>query len=339
MSEWDAAPQALRGLFALASFIVGALILSAAALIGCTHGRTPAYNGLTLIPAERSAAQSAEPTVPLRIIADLVDPRALAYDAERDELYVGVMIGESFSRDSVAFVMLLSGEGALLDARFVEFEDEGSPLREIRALAASGNRLYLLQSKRLLIYNRASAELLKAIPINGARALHAMALGPDDEVYLADRGLTLGARGFMPEESDAIYRVDTRGSVTRLAHGPELGRPGGLDFVDGSLWIASFGSGELYRLSEEGELVERRSLSAGSLDGVVALSSDRIAIASWEAAGILIGEPRGRIAVEIHGVGGPAAIAFDTRRDRLFVALPLMNELRIFELGTLRSED
>lgn len=308
------------------------LALGSALGAGCARSAPPLYDALTIAPGSSLDMPLPEVSEPLDIIRDIPSPRALAYDAARDELLVGVRVGEATSDDREAFIMRFDGEGTLLDPRYLEFESEGEPLRDLRALALSDDALYLLESRRLLIFNRASGELLRAIEIEGARALHAIALDPSGAAYLVDRGLSLGERGFIPEESDAVYRVDPAGDVRLLAEGVELGRPAGITLAEDGLWIVSFGSGALFRLSDEGEIVDRRTLSAGSLDGLLSLSDGRLIIASWEARAILIGEKRGDIEAEIHGVDGPAAIAIDEARGRLYVALPLMNELRIFRL-------
>ena len=325
MSKWDVASQAISapgGFFAgpfKALFItLLTLALGSALGAGCARSAPPLYDALTIAPGSSLDAPLPEVSEPLRVISDIPSPRALAYDAARDELLVGVRVGETSSGDREVFIMRFDGEGRLLDPRYLEFESEGEPLRDLRGLALSEDALYLLESRRLLIFNRASGELLRAIEIEGARALHAIALDPSGAAYLVDRGLSLGERGFIPEESDAVYRVDPAGDVRILAE-------------DG-LWIVSFGSGALFRLSDEGEIVDRRTLSAGSLDGLLSLSDGRLIIASWEARAILIGEKRGDIEPEIHGVDGPAAIAIDEARGRLYVALPLMNELRVFRL-------
>lgn len=331
MSKWDDAPQALSGARS-ASYWAAALLYGLIILSGCAREASPIYETLTLTPAARPEPAPAKVSEPLRIVRDIESPRALAYDSARDELLVGVMIGESFSEDRTAFIMRLSGEGDVLDPRYLEAVAPNEPLRELRDLAIDDEHLYVLESRRLLIFSRAGLELLRAIEIEGARALSAIALGESGELYLVDRGLRLGARGFIPEDSDAIYRVDPRGGVEALIEGAGLGRPSALAAIDGELWIVSFGSGELYRLSAEGELVDRRSLSAGSLDDLIALPDGRLAIASWEAKAILIGERRGAIEAEVHGVDGPTALAFDERSGRLFIALRLMNELRIFSL-------
>lgn len=328
-----------RGITAcIAAFMVGGAALES----GCARPTPTLYETLTLAYSHTPAPPTPQKTRPLETFSSIPSPRAFAYDPERDELLVGVRIGESSSVETEAFVMRLDGEGRLLDPRYLDQIAPGEKLRDLRDLALSEDTLYVLESWRLLLFNRAGGELRRAIPIEGARALHALTLGPNGEVYLADRGLRLGDRGFIPEESDAIYRVEPDGRVHTLAQGNELGRPSGIAFAEDGLWIVSFATGALYRLTDEGEVVDRQTLPAGSLDGIIALPDGRFAIGSWEARGVLVGEKRGEFTVEIRGVEGPAAIAItkpvrDSNASRLFVALPLFDEVRVFEIESHAS--
>jgi sugar lactone lactonase YvrE len=70
--------------------------------------------------------------------------------------------------------------------------------------------------------------------------------------------------------SGGLFRIAPEGEVTRLAHGRHLHRPNGIGFApDGRLVVATFAGDEVMLLSRQGEVMGRRKLGAGRLNGLV----------------------------------------------------------------------
>jgi len=97
-----------------------------------------------------------------------------------------------------------------------------------------------------------------------------------------------------------------------------------------SLWVATFGTGELYQLTGSGPREQVRRLPKGSLDGLARLG-DRLFISSWEASAIY--ERKGAEFVElIRDLPTPSDIGIDTMRRRLLIPLFYDNTVILYPL-------
>jgi hypothetical protein len=82
--------------------------------------------------------------------------------------------------------------------------------------------------------------------------------------------------------------------------------------------VVTFGTGELYRLDNEGKRKDITPIPEGMLDGIVAFQ-DNLLISSWKASAIYKGKLRGNFEVVVPNVKNPADIGFDKKRSRVLV--------------------
>jgi hypothetical protein len=98
----------------------------------------------------------------------------------------------------------------------------------------------------------------------------------------------------------------------------DLGGPNGLLATDTGVLVVTFGSGELYRLDNEGKRKDITPIPEGGLDGIVAFD-DWLLISSWKASAIYKGKLHGTFEVVVPNVKSPADIGFDKKRSRVLV--------------------
>jgi hypothetical protein len=136
--------------------------------------------------------------------------------------------------------------------------------------------------------------------------------------------------GLSASGTDAIYRIPKGGMLGTLAKSRALGQPSGLWSDGDELWVTSFGTGELYRLSASGERSRGQRLSKGSLDGIV-MHERTLFVSSWEA-GAVYERTQAGFEERLGGLDAPADLGLDTKRKRLLITHYNLGALSIHQL-------
>jgi hypothetical protein len=98
----------------------------------------------------------------------------------------------------------------------------------------------------------------------------------------------------------------------------DLGNPNGLLATDSGVLVVTFGTGELYRLDNEGKRKDITPIPEGMLDGIAAMD-DTLLISSWKTSAIYKGKLHGTFEVVVPNIKNPADIGYDKKRSRVLV--------------------
>jgi sugar lactone lactonase YvrE len=197
-------------------------------------------------------------------------------------------------------------------------------------MAISGGILWVSDITTLRTFDAESGKPIKDYPVKGATFLNDLAPAAEAGVYVSDSGLK---QGFESSGSDAVLLVSAKGKVTTVAKGADLGRPNGLYAPgDGSVWVVTFGSGELYQLGADGKKSNVTKLPKGQLDGIVPAEGGDLLISSWEASAIFRGKPGGEWKEVVSNVKSPADIGWDSKRKRVLVPLFQVGDIELHAL-------
>jgi sugar lactone lactonase YvrE len=168
------------------------------------------------------------------------------------------------------------------------------------------------------------------IAIAGAAFLNDVTPDGKGGVFVTDTGVNAKFEG---TGADAIYRVAADGTVTPLVKSKDLGNPNGIIAgADGSVWVVTFGSGELYQVTAKGEKQPGEKLPKGQLDGIVALDGGDLLVSSWEGKAVYRGKPGGTWTEVVTDVEAPADIGWDRKRARVLVPLFMANKVQAYEV-------
>jgi sugar lactone lactonase YvrE len=168
------------------------------------------------------------------------------------------------------------------------------------------------------------------VAIPGSTFLNDIATGPDGKVYVSDTGVKVGANGFEPTGTDAVYVIE-KGHAKALAKSKDLGGPNGLIVTDKGVVVVTFGSGEVFSLDEKGKKENVSKPPSGGLDGVVALG-DQLLVTSWQGSAIYKGPLGGTFEPVLTEQKSPADIGYDTKRGRLLVPHFLEDTVEAYEV-------
>jgi hypothetical protein len=298
-------------------------------------------------PPPQVLAQPAQhdPGVPLEAPLVVQDvgfdaPESVLYDARADLYLVSNVVGTALARDDQAFISRVRPDGSVATLKWIDAAQPGVSLHAPKGMVLVGQLLYVTDIDCVRKFDRESGQPRGQIEIAGASFLHDLTVDPAGTVFVTDSGL---GEGLSAAGTDAVYSIGKDGKVKTLAKSRALGQPSGAWFDRGELWITSFGTGELYRLSTSGERSAGQRLSKGSLDGIV-MHGQTLFVSSWEAGAIysLTLAREGGVRFDEQTESGaqallteldaPADLGLDAKRHRLLVTHYNLGALSIHQL-------
>jgi sugar lactone lactonase YvrE len=246
-------------------------------------------------------------------------PESVLYDADADLYLVSNIEGSALAVDDKAFISRLNPDGSLDALKWIDSAQPDVALDAPKGMAIANGVLYVADITYVRKFDKKTGKPLGSIAVPGADFLNDITVDAHGNLLVSNSGLTTG---FTPSGNDAVYRIDPSEKVTPLIKTTELGRPNGLYASADGVWVVSFGSGELYKLTDDGQRSEVQRLPKGSLDGIVAFDGGAL-VSSWEGSAIYRWSPSGAEEL-MSGLNAPADIGLDTKRKR--VLIPLFND-------------
>jgi hypothetical protein len=284
-------------------------------------------------PAPGAAPAPAPAAGPINV-EGFMTPESVIHDPDADLYLVSNINGTPLEADDNGYVSRVSPEGKVVEPKWIDASKAEVKLNAPKGLTLAGDKLYVADITFVRIFDRKSGAPAGEVEVKGSTFLNGVATGPDGSVYVSDTGVKLGKEGFEPTGTDAVYRIDPakKNKLTPVAKNKDLGRPNGLAVDQSGVWVVTFGTGELYRLSPKGQKEAGVKLPKGQLDGLVLLDGGAVLVSSWEGSSIFRGAGAGPFEPVITGVKSPAGIGFDAKRKRVLVPSFMGNTVQIHPL-------
>jgi hypothetical protein len=267
--------------------------------------------------AKSEPAPATTPKPAVRFTGAFATPESVFYDEAADRYLVSNVNGKPYEADGNGFISVLSPDGTVTTPKWIAGGVKKAKLDAPKGMGIAQGILYVADITVVRRFDAKDGTPKGDIPIEGSTFLNDISTTPDGRVYVSDSGLKGGANGFEPTGTDAVYIIE-KGKPRAIAKMKDLGNPNGLLATDTGVLVVTFGSGELYRLDNEGKRKDITPIPEGMLDGIVALE-DSLLISSWKASAIYRGKLHGNFEVVVPNVKAPADIGFDKKRSRVLV--------------------
>ena len=190
---------------------------------------------------------------PLPMKEGFSTPESVLYDADSDVYLVSNINGEPLGADDNGFIAKLSPDGTISEAKWIDGAKDNVKLDAPKGMAITGGVLYVSDITVVRQFDAKTGEPKGEIKIDGATFLNDVAAAPDGGVYVSDTGVDAKFAG---NGSDAIYHISKDGKVHPLIKDKTLGNPNGIAAgADGSVWVVTFTSGEIYQINAKGKKV------------------------------------------------------------------------------------
>ncbi len=184
--------------------------------------------------------------------ATLTTSEGVVFDEVRGVYYVSCIGGVPPAKeDGDGYIATLDQKGEILNKDYVIGLD--AP----KGMAVSGGKLYVTDINDFVIINTENARIEKRIPIDGAQFLNDVANAPDGSIYFTDT------------KTNSIHRY-ANGKVELFLQDKKFANPNGIFVDDETIYLASFGNGDLITVDMESETITQRAVNAvPSGDGIV----------------------------------------------------------------------
>lgn len=265
------------------------------------------HNILLLLSLSCATAAFGQASAP-RVIANVgfVGSECVRYDAAADRYIVSNLNGTD-----PGFVSVVTPDGAIETLKWID--GAASNLADPLGLFIAGNRIYLADVDTVRIYDRQSGGAVGAIPVPGAQRLNDLAVAADGTIYITDSA--------KEGQAGALYRISAKGKVSAwVTRNDALEKPNGIAVLpDGTIVHGGRGVNLVFR-DTSGRILRERTLPTGRIDGIVALPDGGLLVASQDGHAVYHVAPNnGAITQVAKDIEIPAAIGYDSRRNRLIV--------------------
>lgn len=308
------------------STLVAVALASTTTLWGCGGGEEAGGGDE---PAVASAAGDI-------VVADvgLSTPESVLHDAGADVYLVSNINGSPLEKDGNGFISRLSPDGSVLALKWIDGEAQGVTLNAPKGMAIQDGVLFVADIDCIRMFDAASGAPAGQVCLENATFLNDVAPGGDGSIFFTDSGFEAGPEGFAPSGADAVYRmIVAEERVVAVAKEPSLGAPNGVAVGRRGIMVVTFGSGEVYRLTAEGDRTDVMPASERQLDGIEMLPDGGFVMSSWGDQCLYVVGGDGTVHRILEGIEAPADLGFDAGRNRVLVPLFNANQVVIHTLG------
>jgi len=282
--------------------------------------------------SESSATAAAAADI---VVADVgfSTPESVLHDPAVDVYLVSNINGSPLEKDGNGFISRVSPDGTVLDLKWIDGAAQGVVLHAPKGMAIQDGKLYVADIDCIRIFNAESGAVLKGVCLESATFLNDVAPGGSGTMFFTDSGFRMGAAGLEPSGTDAVYRMLDDDRVVQVKKEPGLGGPNGVTVGTRGIMVVTFGSGEAFRLTAEGERTDIMPASQRQFDGVEMLPDGGFMMSSWGDRCVYRVGADGKVSKVMEDVEAPADIGYDARRNRVLVPLFNANQVIIRPLA------
>lgn len=260
-------------------------------------------------------------------------PESVLHDPTADVYLVSNINGSPLEKDGNGFISRVAPDGSVLALKWIDGEAEGVVLHAPKGMALQDGKLYVADIDCVRIFDATSGAVIKGVCLETATFLNDVAPGGAGTIFFTDSGLRAGAAGFEPSGTDAVYRMIDDDRVVQVRKEATLGAPNGVAVGSRGIMVVTFGSGEVFRLTAEGERTDIMPASQRQFDGVEMLPDGGFLMSSWGDRCVYRVGSDGAVSKVLENVDAPADIGYDAARSRLLVPLFNANQVVIRPLG------
>jgi len=295
-----------------------------AGLTGCAKEQPAATETVAATPEPAADAPG--------VLADgFSTPESVLYDAEQDVYFVSNINGSPLDADDNGYISKINAETREVEAKWIDGATEEVTLGAPKGMTISGDTLWVTDITVIRKFNRTTGAPMGEIAIDGTTFLNDPAAAEDGSIYVTDMGMKMGAEGFEPSGTDAVYRITPDGKVEKVASGDDLMHPNGIQMAADGPWVVTFGGDEIYQVVN-GAKTNVAKLPGTSLDGLVLLEGGDVLVSSWDAKSVYRGQPAGPFEAVVTDVNAPADIGFDSKRNLILVPMFMDSKVMMFPL-------
>ena len=259
-------------------------------------------------------------------------PESVLHDRDADVYLVANINGPAADRDGNGFISRVSPTGEVLELSWIDGTRAGVTLNAPKGMAIVADTLFVTDIDCIRRFHRVTGVPLRELCLEEATFLNDLTSTDRGDLYFSDSG-TSGSPGavyLLRQTADVPQKVVLADGT--VLEGEGLGGPNGVFADRRGLYVTTFGSGEIFRVTHEGERLQMIFPSEMGLDGIVCLEERGFLFTSWGDSAVYWIHSDGTVSALVENVETPADLGYDAIRNRALIPLFRSDELLILEV-------
>jgi len=259
-------------------------------------------------------------------------PESVLHDRDADVYLVANINGLAADRDGNGFISRVSPLGEVLELTWIDGTQLGVTLNAPKGMTLVADTLFVTDIDCIRRFHRVTGVPFRELCLEEATFLNDLTSTDRGDLYFSDSGSSEspGAVYLLRQTADVPQKVALADGT--VLEGESLGGPNGVFADRRGLYVTTFRSGEIFRVTPEGERLQMIFPSEMGLDGIVCLEERGFLFTSWGDSAVYWIHSDGTVSALIENVETPADLGYDAIRNRALIPLFRANELLIQEV-------
>lgn len=262
-----------------------------------------------------ATAQEQEKTPEIKLTG-FSHPESIIYDEGSEYFYVSNMAGRT---EGDGFISRISRKWKDQEHTWI------TGLNDPKGLLVKGDLLYTTDVTYLIEIDLNSGEILRRIPVEGAKSLNDPAMDEKGEIYFSDLS------------GSSIYKMNEAGVIEQWFSGPELERPNGLFITPEFILVGAWGdeqNGNILKVDRTTKEVSRISKEGiGNMDGIQPKGNGEYYISDWATGKIYTIDMSGNLKEVFTSGKSSGDILYLEEENKLYLPMNHQNELWIYNMN------
>jgi DNA-binding beta-propeller fold protein YncE len=264
--------------------------------------------GLTVTGQEQSIAPEIK-------LTGFSHPESVIYDEGSEYFYVSNMADRT---EGDGFISRISRKWKKQEHQWVK------GLNDPKGIVVRGDRLYVTDVTVLVEIDLNTGEILRRIPVEGAKSLNDPAMDEEGEIYFSDLA------------GNSIFKLNNDGEVVSWLNSPELEKPNGLFVTPDYILVAAWGeeqNGNILKVDRTTKEISRISKEGiGNMDGIQPKGDEEYYVSDWATGNIYSIDMNGNLTEILTSEKSSGDILYLKDENKLYLPMNHQNELWIYNL-------
>jgi outer membrane protein assembly factor BamB len=238
----------------------------------------------------------------------LLNSECIRYDAANDRYLISNL--GTRGPENNGYISIMSPDGTIVNQKFIEGGKNGVMLIDPLGISIQGGIIYVADSTHMRKFDLKTGAPRGEVALPGAGRPNDIFATADGTVYISDNGGQVGT----------IIKVSPTNQVSLLQPRDDvMEKPNGVAVMpDGTIVHGGRGVNISFR-DTSGKLLREKTMPTGQFDALVPLADGSLLVASQGGKNIYKMSASGEITEVAKEIPVPAAIGYDSKRNRLLI--------------------
>ena len=239
----------------------------------------------------------------------LLNSECIRYDAANDRYLISNL--GTRGPENNGYITIMSPDGTIVNQKFIEGGKNGATLIDPLGIYIQDGMIWVADITHMRKFDLKTGAPRGEVALVGANRPNDIFVMPGGQAYLSDNGGVSGS----------IIKVSPSGQVSLLQPRDDImEKPNGVAVMpDGTLIHGGRGVNVSYRDRDTGRLIKEKTLPTGQFDALIPLADGGFLAASQLGKNIYKVSANGDVTEVAKEIAVPAAIGYDTKRNRLLI--------------------